>query len=370
MRRSSGPRRSPRASRVNASTRAAWSAASAAWRACGWPSACHDRCQRPSAPRRFVEQELAVLDGGLEPVGASSAAAASASDASISPFHSVSTLSSSPGAGAARGPRTALPGRLDLGRPGSSPRCVQPGRGWCDPRSCRSSVNSYHSSATSASSPSDVADLAGRPHVEQALVAVAVLVGRVGVLGRVEPAGGMAQVAQHVLDRLVDDLLPAFLAEDEVGVEVDADQQRLVVEHLLEVGHQPLLVDRVAGEAAADVVVHAAAGHRVERRGDDRAARRPAGAHVGPQHQVEAHRRRELRRRAEPAPLASNDPAQLLQRLVERSVAGQIVGRLDQRGAADGVAATPRRSGARRRGRLTQTSSIAAISCRKFGFGK
>ena len=51
-------------------------------------------------------------------------------------------------------------------------------------------------------------------------------------------------------------------------MEVDARQQRLVVQHLLEVGHQPLAVDRVAGEPAADVVVHAARRHRVERGGD------------------------------------------------------------------------------------------------------
>ena len=115
-----------------------------------------------------------------------------------------------------------------------------------------------------------LAHLVDRPRVKQAFVAVTVLVGRVGILGRIEPAGGMAQLAQHVLDGLLDDLLPTCLAEDEVRVEVDADQQRLVVEHLLEVGHEPFLVDRVAGEATADMVVHATAGHRVERRRDDR----------------------------------------------------------------------------------------------------
>ena len=45
---------------------------------------------------------------------------------------------------------------------------------------------------------------------------------------------------------------------------VDPHEQRLVVEHLLEVRHEPLAVDGVASEAAADVVVHAARRHRVE----------------------------------------------------------------------------------------------------------
>ena len=74
----------------------------------------------------------------------------------------------------------------------------------------------------------------------------------------------MAKITQHVLDGLLDDLLPTLLAEDEVGVQVDADEQCLVVQHLLEVGDQPLLVDGVAGKATSDVVVHPTTGHRVE----------------------------------------------------------------------------------------------------------
>ena len=43
------------------------------------------------------------------------------------------------------------------------------------------------------------------------------------------------------------------------------DEQRVVVEHLLEVRHQPALVDRVAREAAAEVIVDAALADVVER---------------------------------------------------------------------------------------------------------
>ena len=38
---------------------------------------------------------------------------------------------------------------------------------------------------------------------------------------------------------------------------------RVVVEHFLEVRHEPFFIDRVAGEAAADLVVHAAGRHLV-----------------------------------------------------------------------------------------------------------
>ena len=155
------------------------------------------------------------------------------------------------------------------------------------------------------------ADLVDRPRVEQAFVPVSVLVGGVGVLGGEEPAGRMPQVAQHVLDGLFDDLLPTRLAEDQVGVQVDADQQRLVVEHLLEVGNEPFLVDRVAGEAAADVVVDPATRHRVEGRGDDGLRIVLRCTLVGPQHQVEAHRRWELRGTTEAAPCSGRTSRQV-----------------------------------------------------------
>ena len=67
--------------------------------------------------------------------------------------------------------------------------------------------------------------------------------------------------------------------------------------------HQPPVVDRVAGESAAEVVVHAARCHGVERRGDHGQQAGVAVAMMGSQQQVEVHRRRELRRTAESSPL-------------------------------------------------------------------
>ena len=108
-------------------------------------------------------------------------------------------------------------------------------------------------------------DLALRPDVERALGGVRARLARrlgrdaVGVLGRIEAAAGVGQVAIDVVERVVGDR----------GVEArspaacDASRQRehelrLVVEHLLEVRHAPARVDRVAMEAAADVIAHAA----------------------------------------------------------------------------------------------------------------
>ena len=209
------------------------------------------------------------------------AAPASASDDTISAFHSVSTLSSSPGRGrCSRASNSRWRSSSIAGGRAQSPRAWRR-LGIERPSKLPSSVMPHQARAASASarSPSTARDLGRRPRVEQALVAVAVGSGRVGVLGRREPAGVLAQVAQHVLDGLGDDLAPARLIEGDGGVGVDPHQQRLVVEHLLEVRHEPLAIDRVAGEAAADVVVHPAGRHRVERRRDDlaQARDRPSG---------------------------------------------------------------------------------------------
>ena len=46
-----------------------------------------------------------------------------------------------------------------------------------------------------------------------------------------------------------------------VGLQVEPGEERVVVEHLLEVRYEPVGVDGVAGEAAAEVVVDAPVGH-------------------------------------------------------------------------------------------------------------
>jgi len=76
---------------------------------------------------------------------------------------------------------------------------------------------------------------------------------------------------------------------------VAAQQQRVVVQHLLEVRHHPAGIDAVAGEATADLVVDAAARHRVER-ALGHVERAGLALH---QQCVHQQRRRELRRSTE-----------------------------------------------------------------------
>jgi hypothetical protein len=102
--------------------------------------------------------------------------------------------------------------------------------------------------------------------------------------------------AQHVLQRLLGDAPVALLPRHHPRVQVDRREQRVVVEHLLEVRDEPLPVDGVAVEAAADEVVHASRGHAVERLPDDLEL-------FAPQEELERRGRWELRRAAEPSPV-------------------------------------------------------------------
>ena len=273
-----------------------------------------------------------------------------------------STLSSSPG----RRRRAArleqpLSGRLDVRRDAAGRRGGADGPGSCGPRSCRPSVNPYHSRATSASSPStsrtsSVVHVWNRPSWPWPCSS-----GESASSAEKNPPAGWRRSRSTYSIVSSTTCCQRGSPKHQVGVEVDPDQQRLVVEHLLEVRHQPLLVDRVAGEAAADVVVHPAAGHRVERGRDDRR---------GIVLRLSARRRAAARSRlivdgnfgAPPKPphTGSNDPASCCSAWLSaatpgRSVAGSISA---VRRMAFARASTFWRTSS---GRLTHTSSIAAI---------
>ena len=81
-------------------------------------------------------------------------------------------------------------------------------------------------------------------------------------------------------------------------MQIRGGEERVVVEHLLEVGDEPALVDRVAVEAAADEVVHAAGRHPVEGLRDHLER---ASSAAGAEQELERRGRRELRRAAEAA---------------------------------------------------------------------
>ena len=111
-------------------------------------------------------------------------------------------------------------------------------------------------------------------------------------------------------------------------MEVRRDEQRVVVEHLLEVRDEPALVDRVAVEAAADQVVHASGGHGVERLGDH-------GQLAAAHEQLEGGGGRELRSAAEAAEGGVEDPPQGTGGVAEDRLGERVRGRPDLRAAPD-----------------------------------
>jgi hypothetical protein len=171
----------------------------------------------------------------------------------------------------------------------------------------------------------DLEDLVQVPDVELPLDALGV-----GVLGRAPAAAGGGEVAEDVVDGLLEHLAVAVEAGDLPGVEVDPGEEGLVVEHLLEVGDEPAVVDRVAGEAAAKVVVDAARGHGVERE-DDRLP------DVAAQEQVEAHRLGELGCPADAAPRGVDLGEEVVDGLVDHAGTGRRAAGADGGAAADGV---------------------------------
>ena len=134
--------------------------------------------------------------------------------------------------------------------------------------------------------------LVPRPRVCQPLDPVGV-----GVLSRGEPAFGKQQLADEVVERLLHDLPIALVSRDDPRVQVRGSENGVVVQHLLEVRHEPAVVDRVAVEAAADDVVQPSRGHLVQGLRDDRERLLVAAA----EEELERGRRRELRRAPETA---------------------------------------------------------------------
>jgi hypothetical protein len=86
----------------------------------------------------------------------------------------------------------------------------------------------------------------------------------VSVLRGEEATVGRRHLATEPRDRLLHRLLPQRPRRHLHRLGVEVEQLRVVVEHLLEVRHQPALVDAVAMKTSAELIEHAAARHVLE----------------------------------------------------------------------------------------------------------
>jgi hypothetical protein len=140
-----------------------------------------------------------------------------------------------------------------------------------------------------------VTHLGGRPDVEPALVSF-----RVGIEARVEAALPRAHVAQHPVRGLAGNAREQLVAGDGSGRGIRAEQLGIVVQHFLEMRNGPRLVHRIAGKAAAQLIVKAAFGHTRQRK---RGHGQRRGARIA-QAPLDALRVRKLGRCAEAAEAA------------------------------------------------------------------
>ena len=162
----------------------------------------------------------------------------------------------------------------------------------------------------------------------------------VGVLRGIEGPLRARHVPTHVLDGVLGHLQqragPGRLSRLQAG----QDELRLVVEHLLEVRNPPRGVDRVAVKAAADVIAHPPARHRLQ--GGDRDAARvdvAAASRLAEQEQ-QLGRPGELRRSAEAAVSRVEGGRELLHARGERVDPGHSGGNGTARGPGNGSRGT------------------------------
>ncbi len=168
----------------------------------------------------------------------------------------------------------------------------------------------------------DRCELRPGPEVEAALLALAV-----GVLGGEERAVCRRHVAQHVGEDLARGARVSLVAGRAPGLDRGQREHGLVVEHLLEVGHEPLAVGRVAVKAPADVVPDPAAAHRCECAVDHLDGVGVAGQACVLEQEEQVVRARELRRAAEAAKLGI---------VAGRKLAGGALGQVGRKLARSG----------------------------------
>src|SRR6266511_626370 len=170
-----------------------------------------------------------------------------------------------------------------------------------------------------------------RPDVERALVSFGV-----GVLGGEDPAAGVVHLSEDVVEDPFGHSAIAALPRDLPGPRVEPPELRVVVQHLLEVGDVPPLIDRVAMEASTDLIVDPARSHPVER-GLRHLERVRVPAQVATQQELERHGLGKLGRASEAAPLRIELAPELPVGLTEHVVGERMAGLGGAASTVDGV---------------------------------
>ena len=112
----------------------------------------------------------------------------------------------------------------------------------------------------------------------------------VGIERRVESTLGRSHLARHPLDRLDRNALHLVILCRLPEVCAKPGEQSVVVQHLLEMGHEPNGIDGVAGESAADLIIDPPTGHFLEGCQDYLQNGLVSGSLPVPEKEIQGHR--------------------------------------------------------------------------------
>ena len=149
----------------------------------------------------------------------------------------------------------------------------------------------------------------------------------IGVLRGEKASLGVRHLAHHVLERVFRDLGKEPIGSQLIRFEARKGDLRLVVQHLLEVRHSPVGVDRIAVKTAADVVAHAAERHGLQRLRHHEGRRVVACARGLTQEKQQLARTRKLRRAPKPAARLVERLRKLRDTLLQRIRVGHVSAR-------------------------------------------
>src|SRR5580698_3541953 len=105
----------------------------------------------------------------------------------------------------------------------------------------------------------DLVNFFARPNVELALHPFTV-----GILRRIKSTFGTSHVAQYVIASATRDVGIKRITRDLIRIDVTRNELRLIVEHLLEMRHEPSLIDTVPMKTAAKLIEQSAFAHHPE----------------------------------------------------------------------------------------------------------
>src|ERR1700730_8457152 len=82
-----------------------------------------------------------------------------------------------------------------------------------------------------------------------------------GVLSRIKTTGRIGHLTYDIIKRLFSYTPVELIAGYKIRVQIEATEERIIIQHLLKVRCQPMCIDGVAMEATTKLIIDATIGH-------------------------------------------------------------------------------------------------------------